>query len=117
VLFFSKLSIFLLFYQIFQVRTPMRMAIRIGIISAGLLYFTNIPLSAVLSAPHVGEPWLYVLFSGRPEKELVWGVVQAAIGIVLDLFIFILPIPAIMSLHLSTKKKIQLLAVFTTALM
>ncbi|TVY80891.1 hypothetical protein LSUE1_G004336 [Lachnellula suecica] len=116
VLFFSKCSVFLLYQQIFDVQRPMRIAIRVGIVFTGLLYFTNIPLSAILSAPHIGETWGSVLLSGRPQKELIWGVVQSTLGILLDLYIFILPIPVILKLHLSTKKKIQLLVVFTTAL-
>lgn len=91
------------------------MAIRLGIAFTGLLYFTNIPLAAVLSAPHMGETWDSVLFSGRPQKQLVWGVVQSALSTVLDLFIFILPIPVILGLNLSPKRKMQILAVFTIA--
>ncbi|KAF7867295.1 hypothetical protein EAF04_005378 [Stromatinia cepivora] len=116
VLFFSKASIFLLFHQIFEVKQGMRIAIQVGIGFAGLLYFTNIPLSALLSAPRVGETWASVLFSGRPQKELIWAVVQSALGIVLDLFIFILPIPVILRLNLSRRKKIQIMIVFTAAL-
>ncbi|KAK7987374.1 C2H2 type zinc finger domain protein [Apiospora arundinis] len=116
VLFFSKVSIFLLFQQIFEVQKSTLMAIRFGIAFTALLYFTNIPMSAILSAPHVGETWTSVLFSGRPQKDLIWGVVQSSLGIILDLFIFVLPIPVIMRLQLSTKRKIQILAVFTTAL-
>lgn len=116
-IFFSKASIFLLFHQIFEVQKAMRIAITAGIIFSALLYFINIPTSALLSAPHVGETWASVLTSGRPQKNLIWGVVQAALSILLDLYIFILPIPVILRLHLSTKKKIQLVAVFTTALM
>ncbi|KUI58462.1 hypothetical protein VP1G_05744 [Cytospora mali] len=115
VLFFSKTSIFLLFHQIFEVKRPMRIAIRFGIVFSGLLYFTNIPVSSIMSAPHVGETWTSVLFSGRPQKSLIWGTVQSAFSIMLDLFIFILPIPAVVRLHLSTRKKLQLLVVFTTA--
>lgn len=115
-LFFSKLSIFSLFFQIFQVHTSMRIAIRSGIVFAALLYFTNIPISAILSAPRAGDSWASVLFSGRTQKDLIWGVVQSALSIVLDLFIFILPIPVVLKLHLSRKKKIQVLAVFATAL-
>ncbi|EDO01614.1 predicted protein [Sclerotinia sclerotiorum 1980 UF-70] len=58
-----------------------------------------------------------VLFTDRPQKELIWGVVQAALGIVLDLFIFILPIPVILRLKLSRRKQIQILIVFSTASM
>lgn len=94
----------------------MRIAIRFGIVFAALLYFTNIPISAILSAPRVGDSWASVLFSGRPQKDLVWGVVQSALSIVLDLFIFILPIPLVLKLHLSRRKKFQILTVFATAL-
>jgi hypothetical protein len=93
----------------------MRIAIRLGIAFTGILYFVNIPLAAVLSAPHVGETWDSVLFSGRPQKQLVWGVVQSACSTVLDIFIFILPIPVIMGLNLSPKQKVKILAVFTIA--
>lgn len=116
-LFFSKTSIFLLFHQIFEVQAPMRMAIRIGIVCCGFLYFISIPVSAVLSAPRLGETWMSVLTSRRPEKELLWGIIQSSLSILLDLFIFALPIPVILRLHLSTEKKLQLVAVFTTALM
>ncbi|KAK8050928.1 hypothetical protein PG993_002313 [Apiospora rasikravindrae] len=116
VLFFSKVSIFLLFHQIFEVQKPTLMAIRFGIVFTAFLYFTNIPMSAILSAPHVGETWASVLTSGRPQKDLIWGVVQSALGIILDLYIFVLPIPAVVRLQLSKKRKIQILGVFTTAL-
>lgn len=116
VLFFSKLSIFFLFFQIFQVHTFMRIAIRFGIVFAAMLYFTNIPISAILSAPRADETWDYVLFSGRPQRDLIWGVVQSALSVVLDLFIFILPIPVVLKLNLSRKKRIQIVAVFATAL-
>ncbi|VUC35733.1 unnamed protein product [Clonostachys rosea] len=98
-------------------KKPMRIAVICGIIFSGLLYFTNIPVSAYLSAPHVGETWTSVLFSGRPQKNLIWGVVQSALSIVLDLYIFILPIPTIMRLQLSPKRKFQILTVFVTALL
>lgn len=94
----------------------MRIAIRFGIVFAALLYFVNIPISAILSAPRVGDTWTSVLYSGRPQKELIWGVVQSALSIALDLFIFILPIPVILKLHLSGKKRIQVVAVFAIAL-
>ncbi|KAH7324459.1 hypothetical protein B0I35DRAFT_424232 [Stachybotrys elegans] len=115
-LFFSKASIFLLFQQIFEVQRPMLMAIRGGIVFTGLIYFTSLPVAAILSAPHVGESWASVLTSGRPEQALIWGVVQASLAILLDLFIFVLPLPSILRLNLSTKRKIQLVCVFLTAL-
>ncbi|KAI0451249.1 hypothetical protein F5B21DRAFT_516870 [Xylaria acuta] len=116
VLFFSQPPIFLLFHRIFDVARSMRIAIRCGIIFAALLYvIINIPLCAILNAPRVGETRAYVDISGRPEKVMIWAVVQSILAIGLDLVIFILPFPVIMKLHLSTEKKIRLLAVFTVA--
>ncbi|KAI0424758.1 hypothetical protein F5Y09DRAFT_335520 [Xylaria sp. FL1042] len=117
VLFFSKASIFLLFHQIFDVMGSMRIKIYCGIVFTAFLYvIINIPLCVILSAPHVGETWNSVITSGRPEKVVIWGIVQSVLAVGLDLFILILPIPVIMKLSLSTPKKIRILAVFTTAL-
>ncbi|KAI8948066.1 hypothetical protein F4801DRAFT_475261 [Xylaria longipes] len=94
----------------------MRMAICCGIAFAAFLYIIiNIPLCAILNAPRVGETWGSVITSGRPQKVVIWGIVQSVLAIGLDLFIFILLISIIMKLHLSMKKKIRLLAVFTVA--
>lgn len=115
-LFFSKASIFLLFHQIFDVTRSMRIAIRCGIIFTTFLYIIiNIPLCAIFNAPHVGETWGSVVTNGRSKKTVIWAVVQSVLAVGLDLFIFILPIPIIMKLHLSTEKRIRLLAVFTVA--
>ncbi|KAI0196387.1 hypothetical protein F4808DRAFT_439918 [Astrocystis sublimbata] len=116
-LFFSKASIFLLFQQLFEVTNRMRIAIRGGIIFTALLYIIiNIPLGAILNAPRAGRSWTTVITEGHSVKVLIWGVIQSVLAIGLDLFIFILPIPVIMKLHLSTRKKVRLIAVFTTAL-
>lgn len=94
----------------------MRIAIRFGIGFAMFLSLGSIAAASALATPRNGEKWRSVIGSHLISKELIWGCVQAALGIVLDLFIFILPIPVILRLNLSTKKKAQLLAVFTTAL-
>ncbi|RYC55847.1 hypothetical protein CHU98_g10372 [Xylaria longipes] len=92
------------------------MAICCGIAFAAFLYIIiNIPLCAILNAPRVGETWGSVITSGRPQKVVVWGIVQSVLAIGLDLFIFILLISIVMKLHLSMKKKIRLLAVVTVA--
>ncbi|RWA07969.1 hypothetical protein EKO27_g7134 [Xylaria grammica] len=115
-LFFSKASILLLFHQLFEVNKPMRIAIRCGIAFTALLYIiANIPLSVIFTAPHAGETWAGILADRDPRTQLIWAIVQSVFGLGLDLFIFILPIPVILKLHLSTKQKIQLLAVFATA--
>ncbi|KAH7324397.1 hypothetical protein B0I35DRAFT_424077 [Stachybotrys elegans] len=114
--FFSKSSIFLLYQQIFGVQNSMRISVRCGIIFTALLYFTNVPVAAALSAPHAGETWSSLLTNGRPQRHLIWAITQAALGVLLDLVIFMLPIPSILRLNLSHKRRVQLLVIFCTAL-
>lgn len=94
----------------------MRITIRFGITFALLLPLISIAAAAAFATPSKGAPWSSVFSGDRIYKELIWSVISAALSIVLDLLIFILPIPVILRLNLSTGKKVQLLAVFTTAL-
>ncbi|ROW08681.1 hypothetical protein VPNG_06444 [Cytospora leucostoma] len=116
-LFFSKASILLLFNQLFGVKRPVCLAVRFGIIFAGVLYFTGIPITAYMSTPHGGDTWASGLNSERSQKELIWGIVVAAVGTLLDIFIFVLPLPVILRLQMTTRRKVSTAAVFGTALL
>ncbi|KAI0100870.1 hypothetical protein GGR51DRAFT_531253 [Nemania sp. FL0031] len=116
-LYFSKSAIFLMYYQFFSVRQAMRIAIYIGLISTFLVYFPSIPLSAYYDAPHIGQRWEDLLTNESPFKLIYWGVVQGSLSVLLDLYIFILPLPTLAKLNISSSKKKQLVAVFTTALL
>ncbi|KAI1076615.1 hypothetical protein F5B20DRAFT_554857 [Whalleya microplaca] len=48
---------------------------------------------------------------------LYWAVAQATVGTILDIYIFILPLPIIYRLNLSNKRKIQLMALFFVGLL
>ncbi|POS74872.1 hypothetical protein DHEL01_v206733 [Diaporthe helianthi] len=113
----SKVAIFLLFLQIFEVDSRMRLAIRIGIVLTGINYLPNIPIEAYFQAPGVGESWEGVMASGKPIKASYWGLVQSSLGIILDVYMFILPLPTVSRLQISRTKRIQLLLVFSTAFM
>jgi len=45
-----------------------------------------------------------------------WGVGQGAVGTAIDIYIFT-PLPTIAGLNLSTKKRVQLMAIFFTAIL
>ena len=117
VLFFSKASILVLLYQIFSIEEYMRVAITIGLVVNALLYWTTIPIAAYFNAPSPGGDWDDVLFNGRPQRSLWWGITQASLSILLDLYIFILPLPVIFKMNLTLKKRAQVLAVFFMAVM
>jgi hypothetical protein len=116
-LFFSKASIFLLFGQLFVLEDKMQIAIRIGLVADFLIHFTSIPVEAYFNAPAPGELWDNLMLSGKPERAIYWGIVQSVLSMILDLYIFIIPLPIIARLTLSPTKRIKVIAVFSTAFM
>lgn len=113
----AKASILLLFKQLFTVDKKLNIAIWIGQIFNILTYLPAIPIEVVFNAPDVGKKWAELMLSGKPQKAIYWGVVQSAMSIVLDLYIFFLPMPTIVKLNMSVRKRAQVVAVFSTALM
>ncbi|OTA70054.1 hypothetical protein K449DRAFT_427565 [Hypoxylon sp. EC38] len=114
--FFAKASIFLLFRQLFEIRKPMRIAIWIRLVFNFLLYATGIAVATYYETPRVGESWLDTL-DGRTLIPLRWWQIQSALTVVLDLYIFILPLPIIARLKLPIRQRIQVIAVFSLAIM
>ncbi|KAI1074415.1 hypothetical protein F5B20DRAFT_563668 [Whalleya microplaca] len=117
VFFTSKASIFLLYRQIFGVERHIRIAVNLGLIFSLLLYLPNIPLSAVLDAPPIGTTWDSFTTSTQSRKMIPWGIVQSSISILLDLYIFFLPLPVIVKLNMPFRRRLQVFGIFTTALM
>lgn len=121
-LFLAKTATLLLFHQLFQVSKQTRLAIRLGIIVNTLLYGSSFIFLCYWSLPHVGKTWddLIVGAMLHPDTSynpIKWGVGQASVGTALDIYIFILPIPTIVRLHLPSRKRVQLMAVFFTAVL
>lgn len=114
-LFFSKTSLLLLLRNIFNINGTKKYLIWIGIAITFATYFTGIPVGAYFDAPSPGQSWHVIMLSGKPQHAIYWGVVQSAMGIMIDLFIFVLPLPILYQLKLSKKKRINVAAVFSTA--
>jgi hypothetical protein len=106
-----------MYYQFFASRKAMRITVCIGLVFTFLIYFPTIPLSARYDAPQIGETWADVSVNGQPSKLIYWGVVLGSLSIVLDVYIFILPLPILSKLHISSSKRKQLIAIFATALL
>lgn len=115
--FFSKAAIFLMYLQFFGVKRPMRIAVYVGLALSFASYWTSVPIAAYYGAPHPGETWEELFVNLRPAKEAYWGVAQGVCAVVLDVYIFILPLPVLWRLHMDRAKRLQLLGLFGTALM
>ena len=75
---------------------------------------------SIFCAAHIGETWDPL--AGAPEskrcvKTEYWGIVQGGCAILIDVYIFEVPIPAIIQLQLALRHKIQILGVFMMALL
>lgn len=111
----SKASIFLLLLQVFSVNKGMRRAIYAGLIANAIIYTPNLIVSPILGAPHAGETWTDVLLSQRTINEKWLGTYQGPFAVLLDIYIFILPLPVLKNLNMPGNKRIKLFILFGTA--
>ncbi|KAK8015472.1 hypothetical protein PG990_008768 [Apiospora arundinis] len=65
--------------------------------------------------PLAGETWASLAMDGRPQKISIYAPIHGVGSIVLDTYIFIIPILVLRKLQVNQKKKLQLLGVFTVA--
>ncbi|KAI0542088.1 hypothetical protein GGR58DRAFT_497444 [Xylaria digitata] len=114
-LFFPKAAIFLFYLQIFSINRSIKIGSKIGLVMAFIAYFPTSLTTAYFTAPHVGQTWDDVVTSTLPVKGVPVGIAAAAASIIVDIYIFVLPLPAISALKIPPSKKIQLVALFTTA--
>lgn len=92
-----------------------RIGSKIGLVLAFLAYFPASFTLIYYDAPHIGQTWEDVITSGYPEKGIPGGIAVGVASVIVDVYVFILPLPTIFSLNMARSKKIQLIALFTTA--
>lgn len=109
---FAKLSILLLYFQLFQVNRTIRFAIHFMIILTVLLHVIGTAV-AIGVCPSL-DPIRYSKCSGKLNSE---DIVISSINIFSDFYMLALPIIVVSKLHLARNKKIGLIAVFLTGLL
>jgi hypothetical protein len=98
-----KLSLLLLYLRIFRPNPLLNYAIWFGIVVDVCMYTV----------------WTFVfifqgVLSSRVGSHLSWA--QAAFNVASDIYIFILPIYGVLTLHVSSKRRLGIMAVFSTGL-
>lgn len=96
-------------------KNSMRIAIYVGLVVTFLTYFPYIPVTVRYISPASGKSWADL--DEEPAKAIYWGIVSGSLAVALDIYIFVLPLPTLATLNMSLKRRVQLIAVFATALM
>ncbi|MCJ1265998.1 hypothetical protein MMC22_005880 [Lobaria immixta] len=114
-IFFAKSSLFMLYYRLFMTRRFVRYAIIFGVAFSFVVYFSNMTVAGIMCAPKVGHPWDWTTIA-KCYRISVSGFVLGIVNLALDIYLLILPIPVILPLQLSIKKKIGVLGMFMVGL-
>ena len=107
-LLFAKVTFFLMYLDIFKPMRWMRILSSLGaIITAG--FYTGILIAnLVISVPR-HESWAQVAIK---EGSLVLAIPQAVGGLIIDLYILVLPMIAISKLQLSPRRRLGVNLIF-----
>ncbi|KAI0484180.1 hypothetical protein GGR56DRAFT_612710 [Xylariaceae sp. FL0804] len=89
----GKTAILVLYLQLFAVQKYLRYAIYAGIVFIFLVYFPHFILICVDEAPRVGQSWSLLATDGMPQYVIFNGPIHGFGSIILDVYIFILPLP------------------------
>ncbi|MCJ1307096.1 hypothetical protein MMC25_000742 [Agyrium rufum] len=116
-IFFAKLSLFLLYLRIFSPSRNMRLLIYAGIFVNLCYYVATAAGMMAFCMPRNGESWFLALFSSHCRRARIMTWVQGIFNIVSDLFLLILPMPVVWKLHMPTRKKWGVGAIFATGLL
>lgn len=106
-----------MYRQIYTIVKQMQMAIWAGIIADFIIYGASLGLVPYFEAPHVGETWAGLVITQRPASMTPTGAEQGFLVVLLDIYIFILPIPRLSTLKLQSGRKLKLLCILGTALL
>ncbi len=79
------------------------------------LFYVPVSITAfVLNSPWPGESFLDDILSWHYLKFAQFSIPTGVIGMLVDLYLFILPIPAVLTLQMSMVKKLGVLIIFMT---
>jgi hypothetical protein len=113
--FFSKMSILLLYLRIFTIKPHTCTAIYMLMVLNAGTYLPSLVIFPYFCSPRIGESWTAAIAYQCSNKSTVWTQISAALAVALDIFIFILPLPLLRGLQLSPKKKRGVMLTFLTA--
>lgn len=115
--FTSRMPILLLYLRFFGRKRGVRIACYFAIAAAFGTYITSIPLLSYFCTPPPGGDWGSLDVFAKCKKLLNWAMIQGSLDIALNVYIFVLPLPVVLGLHMERKKMLGVLIIFLTGLL
>ncbi|KAG7001477.1 hypothetical protein G7Y79_00031g065920 [Physcia stellaris] len=116
-LFLAKLSVLLLYLELFKVDDQARIAIAIGVATIAAQGIATIVGNTVLCVPKPGGNWMLKASThGCTKTATAFGVATGTLSVFNDIYILWIPLPIIWQLHLPTRKKVGVSIIFITGL-
>ena len=115
-----KLSLFLLYLEIFGRLHWLRLLVYYGILVTGLVYLGIMIAMAAYCAPKNGYTkfdYLSAIAADKCARNDYLNTWPGLFNILSDFYLLILPLPAVWGLQLPTRKKIGVCAMFLTGFM
>ncbi|THV45534.1 hypothetical protein BGAL_0477g00040 [Botrytis galanthina] len=112
----TKLTLFLLYLDLFRPFKWLRICVYIGISITVLFYSTTGILMIIWSSPHAGETWQTHLFTMEQQYAQIYASPWSAVGLGIDLFLLGLPLKAVGKLCLPWRRKVAVGIVFLTGI-
>ena len=114
---FLKLAFFVMYLHIFGPLRWLKICGIVGAIFTTMFYGITAVFMFYFATPMRGETWYQHLGTQYRHLTLVIALVQAAVGLVIDVAILLLPIIAVMQLQLPRKQKFGVIITFMTGIL
>lgn len=111
---FLKLTFMLLYLQIFWPNVWLRYGCYLGIGIMTLFYMAVWIAQVYLTSPEPGQSWQDDFRSPKYFKSLDIPIPLAAVSLVFDVYIFVLPIAGVVRLQMSLRRKLETCAMFVS---
>ncbi|MCJ1228465.1 hypothetical protein MMC12_005126 [Toensbergia leucococca] len=110
------MSLFLLYLRIFSTNIVTRRLIYFGMAIIFCFYWIIVPLQSIKCAPSPGKAWSFAILTSCVQDPVTTDleIVQGVFNVCTDIYILVLAISVVLSLHLSLKKKLGIICIFMT---
>lgn len=118
IMFCAKLSLLLLYYRLFGRHCWIKYLVYFGIGTMAVMYTAATIVFGCLCIPRTGQSWVEVGLSPKCHKQLIMvSYVLGPFNIISDLYLLLMPLPAVWQLHLPLRKRVGITGVFLTGLL